>query len=226
MQITLTLSANAGVAICFGGKRIWVDALHDKKLQRFSTVTPLMQKQMLCEPAFSHPDYICYTHCHPDHYSEALTDVASQLWPNARIFAPEGKYQCIESLTQFDFSLRYLPLPHESERYRNVPHYGIMLSSPEKNVLICGDCQLCSQELLEQTRGQKIDLLILTFPWLTMPKANQFLKEHFPDCQKIYYHLPFEEDDIFGYRKAAAKAAKRDDAMLLSEPFQQVIINI
>ncbi len=226
MQVTLTLSANAGVAIRFGGRRIWVDALHDKKLERFSTVTPKMQQQLLQQPAFSHPDYICYTHCHPDHYSEHLTDVATRIWPNARIFAPDGKYRCTEPVMEPDFSIRYMALPHEGEQYRDVAHYGIVLSSQGKNILLCGDCALCSQELLGQTQDMKIDLMLLTFPWLTMPKANHFLKEHFADSNKVYYHLPFEEDDVFGYRRAAMKAAQRDGGILLSEPFQQVNINI
>ena len=36
----VTLSANAGIALSFGGLRVWVDALHDQKIPGFSTVTP------------------------------------------------------------------------------------------------------------------------------------------------------------------------------------------
>ena len=70
MEVTVTLSANAGVVIQCGGYRIWVDALHDQKVDGFSAVDSKLQMDMLKCPAFSDPQYICYTHCHPDHFSE------------------------------------------------------------------------------------------------------------------------------------------------------------
>ena len=36
----ITLSVNAGVALHLGAMRVWSDALHDRRVVGFSTVTP------------------------------------------------------------------------------------------------------------------------------------------------------------------------------------------
>jgi len=59
-NITVTLSANAGVAIQIGGKRIWVDAFHRRKATGFSTVSPELFGKILKAEAFQNPDAICY----------------------------------------------------------------------------------------------------------------------------------------------------------------------
>ena len=51
MNVKVTLSANAGVAIHVCGYRIWVDALHTIKQPGFSTVdVPLQRRMLQCIP--------------------------------------------------------------------------------------------------------------------------------------------------------------------------------
>ena len=85
----VTLSANAGIALDFGGLRLWADALHDEKVPGFSTVTPSLWTAMRSHPAFAAPDLLFFTHCHPDHFSRTLTRLALERWPKAKPILPE-----------------------------------------------------------------------------------------------------------------------------------------
>lgn len=222
MTVTVTLSANAGVALNIGGRRVWVDALHEKRNPPFSTLSPRLQQQMLSSEAFRNPEFICYTHCHDDHYSPRLTQAAQKLWPNARVMIPEDGWGREVRVESKGLLLRFVRLTHEGEQYAQVPHYGIVLSCNCKNIFLSGDCALASDELIQALQGTPIHLMFLDFPWLTHPKGKVFLRSHFPDVPKIAYHLPFAEDDLFGYRKAAG----RTDATLLQDPLQTITMEI
>lgn len=227
MKISVTLSANAGIAVDFEGRRVWVDALHKKKLSGFSTLTPeLIGRMRVCE-AFANPRWICYTHCHPDHYCGVLHRGAAKLWPEAWSLIPcefwKGEYRVVDG----NLMLRFVRLPHEGEQYADVLHYGLILWYKGHNVLIPGDCALCAEELLQAVADTPIHLMIVDFPWVTHPKGKQFLREHFAAVPKIVYHLPFEEDDVWGYRKAARRAAQADQSIqLLMEPLQTIEVEI
>ena len=227
MEISVTLSANAGVAIDLEGKRIWVDALHRKKTPGFSTLTPELIRRMMNCAAFQDPQWICYTHCHPDHYSAAFHRSAVALWPNAYTLIPQECWKDVYRVIDGNLMLRFVRLPHEGEQYAQVLHYGLNIWYKGNNLLIPGDCALCAEELVEKTEGIPIKLLLLDFPWVTKPKALRFLKEHFEGVPKIIYHLPFAEDDVAGYRIAAQRAADLDPTIhLLMEPFQTITIGI
>ena len=77
----VTLSANAGVAIHLGSMRLWSDAVHDRRVVGFSTVTPERWTVLQAHPDFASPDVIFFTHCHPDHYSRAMTEQAVARYP-------------------------------------------------------------------------------------------------------------------------------------------------
>lgn len=231
MKVSVTLSANAGIAIHIGGHRIWVDALHAVKQKGFSTLTGDLRRRMLEHEAFFQPDHICYTHCHPDHFSEKLTDAALCLWPSAKVLAPEGKYGCMSgrewSLEARDLKLRFIRLPHEGAQYASVMHYGIIITLDDRNILIPGDCEVASPALLEAVGDLPIHLMLLDFPWLTLRRGAEFLKTHFPDVPKIVYHLPFAEDDTMGYRAVTQRRlADFPEARMLCDPMQSLTMEI
>ncbi|MBO5892374.1 MAG: MBL fold metallo-hydrolase [Oscillospiraceae bacterium] len=228
-KITVTLSANAGVCVDISGKRIWVDALHSKKVPTFSTVSPALFSKLLAAPTFEKPDAICYTHCHPDHFSREMTQQALERWPEAKIFLPQRQ------LTQQvlvegenpeyalgDVTLRFLRLPHEGAQYADTIHYGLLILSSQGNVLVTGDCAVAAPELLQAVTGVQVDVAILDFPWLTLGKGRAELAALAPK-QILLYHLPFAEDDGNGYLDSAAKAVSRwekGNAKLLYNPLQ------
>lgn len=228
---TVALSANAGVSITLGDLRIWVDALHRTHTDEYSFLTPELWAQMQQHPAFTAPDYIIYTHRHPDHYSRTLTQEAKQLWPQARVILPEAEFddQLLLSGGSVRFEDRgvgfhFIQLPHQGEQYANVPHYGVILSSGDFHILLAGDCRVCSTELARRLESTQITLAILDFPWLTTRGGRKFVEEHIAPEHLFICHLPFPEDDRSGYRPAAEKSASLlpdvSDIRLLESPLQ------
>ena len=51
----ITLSVNAGVALHLGAMRVWSDALHDRRVVGFSTVTPERWNILQAHPDFASP---------------------------------------------------------------------------------------------------------------------------------------------------------------------------
>lgn len=230
-EIKVTLSANAGVCVSVDKHNIWVDALHEQKQPSFSTVTPALQKKMLTCEGFFNPEHICFTHCHGDHYSRRLVAAAKSLWPNGKLYLPKQEFEdqillegdsctyCANGLT-----LRFIRLLHEGKMYRDVKHYGLVISTRDCNILLAGDCETASPVLAEAIKSIPIDLAILNFPWATLRKGRAFLADTLRAKHVLLCHLPFEQDDTEGYRLAAKQAVDalqpRMDIRLLWEPLQ------
>ena len=125
----VTLSANAGTALSFGGLRLWVDALHNQKVPGFSTVASELWEAIQIHPAFAAPDLLFFTHCHPDHFSHGMTREALGRWPQAKVVLPEDRFPGQALLTGRrervrlpDLTLDFIRLPHEGPQYANTPH--------------------------------------------------------------------------------------------------------
>ena len=231
----ITLSANAGVALLLGAVRIWSDALHNHKISGFSTLTPELQSTLQSHPDFFKPDLIFYTHCHPDHYSYSLTARALKQNPQALLALPEPAFEQQVLLTGErcrlsvgPISAEFARLPHEGKEYIHVPHYGCILENSGFRVLIPGDCALAAPQLGDFIGGRNIDLALVDFPWVTLQKGRRFLEQIIQPEHLLVYHLPFPQDDRWGYRRATEKAAPLlsgiPDVRLLLEPFQQEVI--
>ena len=236
-RVKVTLSANAGIAIEINGRRIWVDALHEDKQVNFSGLTPALQREMLRCEAFFRPDYICFTHCHKDHYSRRLTAAAKAMWPEAKLCLPEPEFEDQILVTgeeycqtDHDLTIRFVRLPHEGSEYRDVNHYGLFIRADGCNILISGDCAVAAPELVEAMGSLPVDLAILDFPWITLGKGRTCVTQTLRPSHILLYHLPFSEDDCCGYRTSANRAAgllsEQMDIRLLREPLQAEEINI
>lgn len=214
MSVQVTLSANAGVSLALGGKKIWVDALHDTPTGGFSSLTPGMLSRMEACQAFQDPDMIVFTHCHGDHYSRVLTAQAHMRWPKARLVLPELHFSDQELLEGAqvhkmlgDVHLRFFRLTHEHPETLDVPHYGLTLSDGKTTVLIAGDCAIASPQLAAALDGERVDLALLNFPWLALARGRQYIAEHLHPAHLLIYHLPFPADDAALYRAAVERAA-------------------
>ena len=250
--VTVALSANAGVSITLAGMRIWIDALHrlpSGERDGYSHVSSAMWSKMQKDSAFTDPDVICFTHCHRDHYSEEMALQAVGVFKKAGLILPEplsivNRFPRTMVLTGHhvtlslgDVTLRFIRLPHEGPQYRNVIMYGVVISSPDRNILVASDCETASPRLADvlrsELKGMPIDLAILPFPWMTLRKGRSFLEQNIHPDHLILYHIPFEEDDVNGYREAAEASVSSflqmhgDDHMdvrLLDYPLQTELI--
>lgn len=232
-KVRLTLSANAGVSLEIGGYKVLVDTYHEAAESGFSALSPVLAQRVLNSDRFLDPDCICYTHCHGDHYSRRLTALAREHWPKAKLLLPEAEFadQITVSGNRFswrkgDLVLRFIKLPHEGAQYAGVKHYGLIVSIPGFRVLLSGDCAVAAPELAGALEGERIDLAVMDFPWASLKKGKQFLETVIRPGHLLLYHLPFAEDDLNGYREAAALAQKKSpvaDTRLLWNPLQTEI---
>lgn len=209
MSIRVTLSANAGTAIEIGTSRIWVDALHDTSVPGFSTLQEQQLRQLWSSDAFQNPDAVVYTHCHPDHYSAELTEKAHLQWPEAQLFLPEKQFPrqellCGDTLTRIvgDVELRFFRLTHECKMYQKIPHYGLIIACGDESILVPGDCAVATSELVSYVKERHFSLVLLNFPWVTLRKGRNFIKENLNTDHIAIYHIPFKEDDLQHFRPA------------------------
>ncbi len=222
MEIKVTLTANAGIVVTTGPYCVWLDALHEQKQPGFSAVpTEILAKL----PA---PTHICYTHCHGDHFSERLTRLAQTHYPNAKVYLPESRLQNQTLVTDQNrhftdgvLSLEFIRLPHEGAQYAQVPHYGLVLSFNGKTVLATGDCATASPVLLDAIGERHVDIAVMDFPWLALPRGRRAL-ENMDVGHILVCHLPFAQNDCNGYQEAARRSlsAMAGDVRLLTEPLQ------
>ena len=167
----ITLSVNAGVALHLGAMRVWSDALHDRRVVGFSTVTPERWNILQAHPDFVSPDLLFFTHCHPDHYSRALTEQVIARNPQVALVLPEQEFdrQLVlagpsSHLTLEGLHMDFMRLTHEGAQYREVPHYGCILEYDGFRVLIAGDCAVADPQLRDFIGSRPIDLALLNFP--------------------------------------------------------------
>lgn len=232
-QCSVSLSANAGISLQFGGHKIWIDALHTNKVPGFSSLPADLWTQLQTQDAFQDPDIICFTHCHEDHFDLQMVSEAKAKWPRAALILPEEHFEEQLFLTGREvrftheaLSFRFLRLVHENEQYADVPHYGILISDGSFTILITGDCEVGNPMLEHFLEGVSVDLAIMNFPWLALRKGHTFVQKIIHPEHLLVYHLPFEEDDENGFRDSARRAAARSDlpdVRLLCNPLQETL---
>ncbi|WP_312940079.1 hypothetical protein [Oscillibacter sp.] len=228
----ITFSANAGVSLRLGDVRLWVDAVHEEPVSGFSVLSPALQDTVMNHPDFQQPNLIFCTHCHPDHFSRRLLGQAMERWPLAEMILPERQFerqillsQPRESLVLRELSIRFFRLPHEGKEYAAVSHYGCLLNHDGFRILIAGDCAVATpvlQEVLQETGP--VDLALLNFPWITLSKGRRFIEQFIRPRHLAVYHLPFERDDIYAYRRPTLRAVEQvstEDVRLFLNPLQQ-----
>ena len=226
-----TLSVNAGLSLRTEGLCIWVDAVHKDVVPDFSTLSFEHQRLLFASPDFADPDVICFTHCHNDHYSKDLCDLAIKTYPGAKVIAPEYRHAGQILLKGSEMMipvcnriLTFHKLIHEGENFADVPNYGLMIEDNGERILVLGDCALYNSGLEEWVRNKQIDTVFAPFPWITLKHGRDFMVEKLkPECLVIY-HLPLPEDDVYGYIKATEKAASLLDGIidvrLMKQAFQ------
>lgn len=214
-RLTATLSVSAGVALNFCGVNIWIDALHNQKVNNFSTLSPEQVEEVFKSDAFQNPDVIFFTHCHPDHFSEALARRAKEKWPNAKLILPERRFDdqilLMGEEMRIDVKgvhLTFRKLIHEEEQYAAVPHYGLLLEGDDRRFLFPADCALESRLLADFLQKMPLDAAFLDFPWVALPRGRRFIESEINAEHLVFYHLPLEEEDTFKYRPVSRRAAQ------------------
>ena len=235
MRLRLTSAANAGIICNIGDLSIWCDVLHNVRVQGFSTLTKERLEQLIKSDGFTPPSLLFYTHCrHFDHYSESLNKEFLERYPYTLAAAPRRLRETDivisgerQRMKLRDVSLEFIRLTHEGEQFKEIPHYGCMISHGGEQILMVGDCKLCSDELRDYVRDKHTDVLIAPFSWITLAKGREFIDTYIKPKHIIVNHLPLEADDLYGYREAAVRCAgkvKASQVHICMEMLQEVTI--
>lgn len=110
-----------------------------------------------------------------------------------------------------DIKLRFIKLSHAGKEYKDVEHDGVIIKGANQTILVSGDCEICDEKLLDETQNERIGISIMNFPWVTLRKGRAAIESLIKPKHLIVAHLPFEEDDIYGYFPATEKAIKNMD---------------
>ena len=218
MAVTIGLSANAGVSVTTPSMRCWIDLLHEGTVETFSGVTEELWERICSHPDFKDPDVIAVSHFHPDHYSETLVKAARERFPNA-VYAAPDRMPPGHMLKIGKDTILFLRTVHEGRAYRETEHYGILLLSEEHRIFFTADAKVGEEALDVLEPYLPVDVVVAAFPWLTTQKGRTLLREAADPDLVILYHLPFAQDDRFGYRQAAERicALENDPASELRE---------
>lgn len=76
-------------------------------------------------------------------------------------------------------------------------------------------------------RALPVDLAVLPFPWVTLPKGRAFVEEVIRPRRLLVHHLPLPEDDLYGYRPATEAALSKvqvSEVWLMDRAFQEIIV--
>lgn len=235
-QIKMISTANAGLLIDLGEKKLLIDAFHSEKYELYPTVSPALFRQILASPIFADPDVLLYTHCHPDHFSSWMTEEARRAWPDMTVLLPEPKAdgtvltKPVETFRFGELELTLCRLPHESVQYRSVPHYGVLIKYGPVCILDPGDCEIASEKLTDFIGDTKIDLAILNFPWLALRKGRDFVKNVIRPKHMLIHHLPEESEDPLGYRENLKRTLARNfsdcDVRIFGSPLEETVFEL
>lgn len=232
MNDFVRLTANAGILICYHGKKILVDALHNRYTEVFSSVPD----ELLFDIAhgkgdFKDIDLLVYTHDHPDHYSREWTEEFLKNHPETHMVAPiddfEGENVTVlreahETHVLREIKVEAQRLLHEGERFKDVINYGFRFEINGFSMTVLGD----SVPEGVPSLFANADLAFYNFPFVTVRRGRQMIRELDPK-RIVAYHLPFESKDQSGYIRSTVRSIERneyEDAMVLWQRNQKEMI--
>ncbi|MEG1473384.1 MAG: MBL fold metallo-hydrolase [Christensenella sp.] len=228
----IRLTANAGVLISYHGKKILVDALHNRYTEVFSAVPDdLLFSIAHGEGDFENIDLIVYTHDHPDHYSSEWTREFLKNHPRTKMLSPIDDFSgerftvlsAAEETHEYDgIKVKCVRLTHEGEQFREVVNYGFRFETDGFSFTVLGD----SGPVNIPGVFANADLALYNFPFITLTRGKKMVKELNPK-RIAAYHLPFLQKDKKNYIRATLRAAEcepRVGTMVLREKDQKEFI--
>ncbi|WP_461206795.1 MBL fold metallo-hydrolase [Clostridium sp. DL1XJH146] len=230
----ITYIANAGIMIEYNNTKILVDGIHSKKALSFSSVPKsLLDKIVKGIEPFNNIDYLLFTHQHIDHMdakkvleythnnkstflispkyleremqnnsSKTLEEVQNKILLHSKI--GEIKHISFENI-----SIKYFRSLHDGVDYQNINNYCYIINLGTKTFLHIGDTSIDEEFLRKFLAEEKIDIAFLNFPFICLSKGRKIISEIIRPEELLVFHLPFEEDDKFGYRKSTIKSLEK-----------------
>ena len=210
--------SNCGLLIELAGKRILIDAIfcdnNSFNPMRHDVETDIFEGK---EP-FDRIDCMLFTHCHNDHFDkdkvieyqnrhpEVVITVTEDLKVSEGVIVMKGDQG---TLSVGALMVTYHKTPHMfTGKDDNVDHVSFVIEGEGKRIFISGDMEL-TEKMADAIKAYgRYDIGILNPIMIANKKWLERLV--MIDIEKKYvYHIPLEENDVFGYRRIAIGAVKR-----------------
>lgn len=233
-EISVTLIANAGLLIQGKSRRFLIDGLHHDENQPFSIASKKKLNEVIDgSEEYKDVEYIMYTHCHSDHFSGKHTKAYLERNRIETLFLPHmGKdkerdtelesYLLGEDIHQMklhgdvgelrtykisgEVRIHAFKAIHMGEEYKEEPHYCIVLGIGSHNILILGDADYDINTFKKALSGLSIHVMIINPLFFNHKSGRQIMTDLIRPEEIIIYHIPFEEDDVYGI----CRLTKRD----------------
>ncbi len=221
MEDFVMLTANAGVLISYHGKKILVDAMHDRYTTLFSSVPSDMLTQIAeGEDEYKKIDLMLYTHDHPDHYSERWTRRFLKNHPDTEFVSPIADFADRRNVHVLDAEeetlllsgvfLHCCRLTHDGPEYAGIPNYGFVLEIDEYRIAMFGDATFDKAAIRNMLGEKPIDLALVNFPYVTLHRGREIVTEVIRPKRMIVFHLPFEEKDNSDFIRSTKNSLRRN----------------
>lgn len=210
---------NSGVLLSYGNEAILIDGVFDDR-NIFDKMPPGYKETLLRkEIPFEGLKGLLFTHCHDDHYDDNTVNEFAGRHNEAWVVAPAaGKDDFLKgeqgSFSLGAFEIEYLKTRHIYVGHLTCDNYVYKVTAGNKSVIITGDAEPESLDKITERFGNDADIFLInaaTFLYeMKRPEAT-LLKQ----IKNLHvYHLPTEENDDFGYRKATVSMKERAEKYL------------
>lgn len=225
-------TVNAGLYICNDEQGLLIDGLHLGSGGFSETPVALLDRLLSHAYPFSGKTDLVFTHLHGDHYDLDLVRRFLQRNPHSSIYLPQPGDAKTAQRVHFDrFVLTAFSTVHDGAAFAQVPHRSFCLQAENRQIVICGD-GIVHRLLAEQIQalcGDKTDAVFVNVYQLASKEGQEFLNALNPE-HIFLYHLPFPEEDPYGYRSMAKNVVARQPENLrqrirIPEPMSEITIS-
>ena len=221
----LTLTANAGVLLQWGGCKVLIDALHTGYGQFSGVPAPMLADICAGRPPFDGVQGLAVTHRHADHWDPDWAARFLAARPGAFCLGPEdaGVHPLPGGAELLAF-----PVPHEGEPYAGVPHVCLLFTLGGRRVLFLGDAVMDASALCPALEEAAVDTAVVNPLFLNTPAGRAALAALAPE-KAAAVHIPFAGDDTRRFREMAARSILRwreqlPPVQVLWDPLDQVLL--
>ena len=237
MHVNIDYTVNAGLCIATDEESLLIDVLHRKETGFSPAPQALLNRMAAHSDLFSRKLHLAFTHLHGDHFDSALVRRFLAEYPETDFYGPGLEHAVTgspaaaartQTVDLGSFHLAAFETIHDGKPFADQPHLSFCIKVQGQTFVICGDATL-EPELADRIFSVcpgTVDAVFLNVYQLASVSGGAFLKKLQPK-QIFLYHLPFSEDDVYGFHKIAGKivAQKAPEVpapVEILEPMQRV----
>ncbi len=251
--LRVTLVANAGLLLEYGGTTLLLDGIYGREGHPFSNLSDETWRRMLAaEHPFERVDYLLFTHAHPDHLSPEMTmefltrrAVKGVFLPDTRSVRESGLPDALARagtpavlLSEATDHAAYRIEPeigvhafhtrHLDKEFARVKHFCYLVTFGGKRVLFTADVDYVHEEFL-QLGSEPLRAAFVTPLFFNVLRTGKFFHGVLNAEMICVYHVPFRQDDSMEMRARLRRDLALWDedhppAAVLTEPFERLAL--